>query len=330
VLGLATLFAYGDRLGNGDRWFVGLTCLFAIIVHDTHLLVAVLMVIAALLMPLVWQRLRPLRSRRGGRLAIAAVSGGVVASLAFVVLVTAWTGQGPARLPFLTAHLLAKPQFGDYLARECNGNGDDWAACAFRDDVPMAWTRFLFDSAPGTGGYAARGAAIRDAISQQEMALLASALVDSPVAIGGALIADGVEQIGAFSYQDLAPRPKARYIEKTFPDIIVDRIKASQLWADGTPLARMSRLQEAVVIIALPLLALVMVALWRSRAPAARAFLWFAILVLIGVVGNGLICGVLASPYDRFQSRVIWLVPLLAMYAVAVWRQQRVLSDDQG
>jgi hypothetical protein len=162
------------------------------------------------------------------------------------------------------------------------------------------------------------------------MALLASALVDSPVAIGGALIADGVEQIGAFSYQDLAPRPKARYIEKTFPDIIVDRIKASQLWDDGTPLARMSRLQEAVVIIALPLLALVMVALWRSRAPAARAFLWFAILVLIGVVGNGLICGVLASPYDRFQSRVIWLVPLLAMYAVAVWRQQRVLSDDQG
>lgn len=330
VLGLAMLFAYGERLGRGDRWFVGITSLFAIIVHDTHLLVAVMMVVAALVLPLVWRRLRPLRSRRGGRLAVAAVSGGIIASLAFVVFVTAWTGQGPARLPFLTAHLLAKPGFGEYLARECDGARDDWAACAFRDEVPMTWTKFLFDSAPGTGGYASRGPQVRDAISKQEMSLLLSALADSPVAIGGALIADGFEQIGAFSYEDLAPRPKARYIQKNFPDVIIDRVQASQLWADDAPLARMSRVQEAVVVISLPVLALFMVLLLRTRTPEARSFGWFAVLVLIGVVGNGLICGVLASPYDRFQSRVIWLVPLLAMYAVAVWRQQRVLSDDKG
>lgn len=330
VLGLAMLFAYGDRLGRNDRWFIGITSLFAIIVHDTHLLVAVMMVAAALLLPLVWRRLRPLGSRPGGRLAVAAVTGGVIASLAFVVFVTAWTGQGPARLPFLTAHLLAKPEFGAYLARECDGAGDDWAACAFRDEVPMTWTKFLFDSAPGTGGYASRGPQVRDAISKQEMSLLLSALADSPVAIGGALVADGIDQIGAFSYQDLAPRPKARYIEGHFPDVIIDHVHASRLWADGEPLKRLSRVQEAVVIIALPVLALALFALARLRTPAARAFLWFTALVLIGVVGNGLICGILASPYDRFQSRVIWLVPLLAMYAVAVWRQQKVLIDDKG
>jgi hypothetical protein len=253
-----------------------------------------------------------------------------MASVAFIALVTVWNGQGPARLPFLTAHLLAKPEFGSYLQRECDGASDDWAVCAFRDEVPMTWTRFLFDSAPGTGGYASRGPQVRDAIGAEEMRLLAAALADSPGSVGGALLMDGVDQVAAFSYEDLAPKPKARYIEKNFPDVIIDRVHATRLWADGSALDRLSRVQEAVVIIALPFLAVALFGLARIDTPAARAFLWFAALVGVGVIGNGLICGILASPYDRFQARVIWLVPLLAVYAMAVWRQQRVLINDKG
>jgi formate/nitrite transporter FocA (FNT family) len=39
----------------------------------------------------------------------------------------------------------------------------------------------------------------------------------------------------------------------------------------------------------------------------------FAGLVVAGVLANAIVCGALASPADRFQARVIWLIPLLAV-----------------
>jgi len=38
----------------------------------------------------------------------------------------------------------------------------------------------------------------------------------------------------------------------------------------------------------------------------------FAGLVVLGVLTNALVCGALSTPYDRYQARVVWLLPLLA------------------
>ena len=38
-------------------------------------------------------------------------------------------------------------------------------------------------------------------------------------------------------------------------------------------------------------------------------------LSLVAVAANALICGGVASPYDSFQARIIWIVPLLAAFA---------------
>ena len=60
-------------------------------------------------------------------------------------------------------------------------------------------------------------------------------------------------------------------------------------------------------------------AAWRQRR--------FALLVGAGVVVNGLVCGVLASPYDRFQARVVWLVPFLV---IAGWLVARRRDAGRG
>ena len=60
---------------------------------------------------------------------------------------------------------------------------------------------------------------------------------------------------------------------------------------------------------------------WHARRRSAgaagddgRSADWtFTGIVLMGVLANAIICGALASPYDRFQARVIWLVPLVAL-----------------
>jgi hypothetical protein len=50
------------------------------------------------------------------------------------------------------------------------------------------------------------------------------------------------------------------------------------------------------------------------------------------VIANALVTGVLASVEDRYQSRVIWLVPLLAAAFVLEWldhRTRRIAGESK-
>ena len=47
-------------------------------------------------------------------------------------------------------------------------------------------------------------------------------------------------------------------------------------------------------------------------------------LVLLGLIGNAIICGTFSNPHDRYQSRVIWLPSLVLLLAVS--RDRRVLQ----
>ena len=44
--------------------------------------------------------------------------------------------------------------------------------------------------------------------------------------------------------------------------------------------------------------------------------------VLIALWGNAFICGALSSPFDRYQSRLVWLATLVVGMAVATWWRQ--------
>jgi hypothetical protein len=60
---------------------------------------------------------------------------------------------------------------------------------------------------------------------------------------------------------------------------------------------------------------------WRRRAGAParvpQRLEQVATLVLAGVASNALVCVTAASSLDRFQSRVIWLLPFLALTVLA-------------
>jgi hypothetical protein len=56
------------------------------------------------------------------------------------------------------------------------------------------------------------------------------------------------------------------------------------------------------------------VAFHRRQAFAGTyAILAFAAAVVGGIAINAFVCGALSTPHDRYQARVIWLVPLVAM-----------------
>ena len=38
-------------------------------------------------------------------------------------------------------------------------------------------------------------------------------------------------------------------------------------------------------------------------------------LVLVGLIGNAIICGTFSNPHDRYQSRAMWLPALVLLLA---------------
>jgi hypothetical protein len=53
-----------------------------------------------------------------------------------------------------------------------------------------------------------------------------------------------------------------------------------------------------------------LVVLAKKRLPSELRF--FALTVVLGILGNAVVTAVLSTPEARYQSRVSWLVPLLA------------------
>ena len=47
-------------------------------------------------------------------------------------------------------------------------------------------------------------------------------------------------------------------------------------------------------------------------------------LVLLGLIGNAIICGTFSNPHDRYQSRIVWLPSLVLLLAVT--RDRRALQ----
>jgi hypothetical protein len=50
--------------------------------------------------------------------------------------------------------------------------------------------------------------------------------------------------------------------------------------------------------------------------------------VLSALIGNAVICGVLSGPHDRYQSRLIWIVPFAVLLAEPFGR--RVSACEAG
>jgi hypothetical protein len=51
---------------------------------------------------------------------------------------------------------------------------------------------------------------------------------------------------------------------------------------------------------------------WR-RVAAVEIVPRLVMVALAGVVANAAICGAMSSLHDRYQARVIWLLPLMAI-----------------
>ncbi len=292
LTGAMLAFAWAE-LSRPERLALMALYLAAITFHPTHLLLAVGLAALALLLPAAASDRRRRLARLGLPVPVAAAAMLAVGWLGFAE--PSLTPHGP---PFLLARSWEDGPARDYLATACPESG--WAICAEFDRLAPSAQEFLWRP---DDAYWNLPPATRAAIRAEEKAIVLQAVMVEPVGQLRASLKNAAVQLGRFGLDDFVLGRGAAVTPEDYTFVYLPQAPAA-VWGLGWFTAI---IQVATVA------ALVGVAIWWLRAPprcAGRSLAWF---ILAAVALNAVICGVLSGPHPRYQSRVVWLLPLLAV-----------------
>ena len=215
--------------------------------------------------------------------------------------------------PFGNVFLLARVIYDgpgmNTLRRECPQAR--WRLCPFTDNFPPTSDDFLW-----TADSPLNRAGGPKAVSADAAAIIAAAVITEPGNVAAAAAANAWEQLTRFASGDgLNPWPKevAHWIEQDFPPSEAARYAAARQQAGllhvPPPLARL-HIVVALAGVAACLLLLPLAIIRRARC---RVFL---LAVLIALPVNAMVTGALSTPHDRYQSRMMWLPPFIAVISL--------------
>ena len=314
ILSLALLLFGWDRLHKLERAALILIASFSMMAHDSHLLLAAGLLGAVLLVRAV----RRLAGARGhpaaGTIAAAAcLATAVLGNVAYHQAAVAVTGEPPLRLPHITAHMASLEPSVAFLRKRCPQ--ERWTVCEHVDEMPINWVQFMFGH-PEI--YEKASMEKRRRLSEEQIEIAGSMLLDRPLSTVSLFAGEAAKQLFAFSYYDLG---QVSMLRKDVPDRVQGIIQHSWLVREPQLVDRLSSLQQWVVVLSLlPLLVLVA---GGRRVTGESRMRELALFILAGVVINAVVCGVLAFPYDRFQTRVVWLIPTVTLLWVSLLLERR-------
>jgi hypothetical protein len=315
LLAIQLLCFQWRNLARGERIGVVALTWFAIVSHTSHALIAGGMIPVVAAIGMLGRRPGSKRLIPAARLASV-----LVAALGATLLVNAalmgnasLSGRRP---PFLLARVIADGTAAPFLDEHCDDL--DLALCAWAGRLPdsirdVLWSRgSVWGSAP---------AAMRERLRKEELAVVIGSIRNDPGAQLSASAANFWNQLITFGYWgSYYPDP---YIEARIDEALpryAESFYGTRQGRQALHEAIFGRLHTVVVVGSLAVIVLSAYAL-RRRIPTAPAIL--AVIVGLGVVGNAAITGILSNVEERYQSRVVWLIPLLAFIAAATWADRR-------
>ncbi len=305
VLTLALLLFTPEHLSRAERAWLVLFSAFMIAAQQSS--VALALALLLLLTPLRRTLGAATALGRAGRMLLAAPPLLAMAALVAVNL----AGHGRAALsPFGNVFLLARVIYDgpgmDVLRRDCPGAG--WRLCPYLDRFPPTSDQFLWlpDSPIVVAGGHKRVSADADAI-------IVAAIRAEPGAELSAWLHNGFLQLGNFASGDelhACPTTVTPWIDRDFPRFERAAYAAARQTEDGLSVPGwMQTLHATVALGGLGGCELVLMVAFRRRHIAAG----FAAAALLAVLANAFIAGGLSTPHHRYGSRVMLLMPVIAL-----------------
>ena len=204
-----------------------------------------------------------------------------------------------------------------YLETRCPSAG--FLLCAARDKLPLEWTEILFCQTETCGVFGSADLATKQAMGQDQFRFALAVFSEYPTAVSVGLAGEFLRQLTMIGVSDAHYAPDAlqafatRLPAAEFTRVINSRAAISSGTADYY--TAVSYLFTGISILAIPPL-LMSVSRQnisnssRSRRTSVEKIKMALALLFSGYVANAAICEIIAHPYDRFQSRIAWIVPL--------------------
>lgn len=320
ILGAYLLLFRGDRLGKTQqRWITGLTGL-AVACHPSHLGLLCGLVICAVLLMFArrWKPYLPKPDLRRGAIGLATALALIVAGNFVLTGKIFISKSGTA---FVFARLMQDGIVQRLMNDTCPPQGPPpWRLCAFKNRLPKSANAWLWGE---SSGFHALGGFTSQARQEEDRRIVLESLKRYPVMHLRAAFTDSLLQFLQFKTGDgIEPQ-----LSITLPNF--ERVIPAQI-----PAYRGARQQRGLIhfktlnLIHVPVGALSLLGLLLLLQHAHARRDWngglLPALVLLGLIGNAVICGTFSNPHDRYQSRIIWLPSLVLLLAVA--RDRRALQ----
>jgi hypothetical protein len=306
-----------DTLSRAERWGLYLIAIWGITAHASHLLLAaglwvLLVLFAAFERRPFWRRVRSL----GEVAAIIAVA--ALAQMALHGYLYGKPSLNGIRPPYLMARIVADGPGRWYLEKNCPRL--QWAVCSHLSQFTDNPDDFLWET---NGGYESASDAERTQMEQEEMPLVLATVRAYPLQQLSRSTADFWDQVLHFGVYGFDSND---WMLQQF-DEVLPRAKASYLGSrqahEALPLDLFTEIQWWTIVTSLAAIAVLIPLLWRRHSPRLAGL---TLVVIATVVANAGVTGVLSVVDDRYQCRVIWLLPLLAGICFLDWLQHRELK----
>lgn len=332
VLALYLAVAQRHRLGRAERWVVGVALASSVIMHATHVALAAGLFVCFSLVALR----SPATARRHWRgfvhAALAVSAGlGLLLTINFAQTRRLFVSQNGH--VFLLAHLVESGLATRLLADECPRV--HYQLCAYQDglghdgpwNTPDAFVWNHESPFHRIGGWEGSreetSRILRGTLRRYPLRHLLVALDYSARELGAVWTLDGLHSYGAVAYvQDgIAGRWPAD----------LARFRAARQQRRTLGLVWLAQLHELVILLSsLASLWLLCRVLRAARPVSLGTSVGFHVTVWLVLIGNAVLCANLSGVYDRYQSRLAWLVPLAVLLSVAERRWGRRVTAHIG
>ena len=309
-----------ETLSRSERIALYLIAWWGITAHATHFILAAGM---CLLLPvmLVFERepiRRILRSTGEVVIVVLLAAAAQLALHGFLYGHPSLNGEPP---PYLMARIIADGPGRWYLEKNCGQL--KWTICGRVHNLPDDPDNFLW--APD-GVWQTASDIEQAQLVREEMPFVLATLRAYPRQQISRSAVNVWTQLNNFGLSDLGPSP---WVLDEFGQVMPDArssYQRSRQARNAIPLELISDIQYWTIIASLGAM-VVFIPLLGRRTPIR--LLELGVVIGSMIIVNGLVTGSLSMPDDRYECRVIWLVPLLAGLFVSGWLSQRQTDKRQ-
>ena len=297
---------------------------YVMLVHTTDLILALVVIVLGLAYSF-WRKIPWTASQ------LASIGGcimaGALGQMAFGYAVTVSTGAAPIRPPFVAMRLIADGSGYAYLREHCAT--ENYFYCRALREPNMTADIFLWSRDPQTALF--RGLPEREQrrSAAEQGRFVAAVVADRPVQVIGEMTSNSLRQLFNLDLVEFNYTPENRdRFEETMPPDLLNSMKNSRAYNDRMPV---NIFEASIYLITFAsLIALIIFISSKERSLIPGHLRGYCLCILAAIVANAIICGALSGPKGRYQTRLIWVMPVVAGALISFRKRQITRSPESA